>query len=159
MLWLAALVVLGGLTLLFGMLGDDRAGMSRGTGPDGRALVILDPGRGGHYFAPGAINGQAVNFLVDTGATDIAVSERAARQMGLEFGPRMTVMTAAGPAPAWVTRLDTVQVGDLRVDDVRASITPGLGEDALLGMGFLRHFSIRQEGGQLIIASTGASGG
>ena len=66
-------------------------------------------------------------------------------------------MTAAGPAPAWMTRLDRVQVGDLTVDNVRASITPGLGDRALLGMSFLRHFSLRQEGGSLVIAPPGAA--
>lgn len=156
MLWLAAIVVLGGLSLLFGVLDRPGGGMSTGRDAMGRAQVILDQGQGGHYFAEGAINGQPVRFLVDTGATDVAISESAARRMGLDFGPRVTVMTAAGPAPAWITRLDTVQVGDLRVGNVRASITPGLGEEALLGMSFLKHFSIRQEQGQLVIAGAGS---
>jgi len=156
MLWLAAVVMLGGLTALFALVGgEERGRMASGVDEAGRALVVLESGQGGHYFAEGAINGQAVNFLVDTGATDVALSERAARRMGLDFGPRVTVMTAAGPAPAWITRLDEVQVGALRVNDVRASITPGLGEEALLGMSFLKHFSIRQEGGRLIIAPAG----
>ncbi len=158
MLWLAALLLLGGLTLFFGLLDRPGGAMSIGTDAQGRAQVVLGQGQGGHYFADGAINGQPVRFLVDTGATDVALSERAARRMGLDFGPQVTVMTAAGPAPAWVTRLDRVQIGGLAVDNVRASITPGLGEEALLGMSFLKHFELRQAGGNLIIAGPGGSG-
>lgn len=158
MIWLAALGVLAGLTWIFSLgAGPDRGGMSRGVDASGRATVTLEQGQGGHYFAEGLINGQPVAFLVDTGATDVAISEREARRLGLEFGPRITVMTAAGPAPAWMTRLDRVQVGGLSVDNVRASITPGLGDQALLGMSFLRHFSLRQEDGRLVIAPPGAS--
>ena len=132
--------------------------MSAGVDGSGRATVVIEQGRGGHYHADGAINGQAIHFLVDTGATDVAISDDAARALGLEFGPRITVMTAAGPAPAWVTRLDRVTIGNLERRNVRATITPGLGEQALLGMSFLKHFSLRQEGGSLIIASTGSNG-
>jgi aspartyl protease family protein len=71
--------------------------------------------------------------------------------MGLKFGPRIVVMTAAGPSPAWRTRLDRVQVGTLSLDNVRATITPGLGQQALLGMSFLQYFNWRQENSRLVI--------
>lgn len=158
MLWLAALGLLGGLTVVFGLFDQNSGGMTRGTDNSGRATVILEQGQGGHYFAQGTINGEPVDFLVDTGATDIAISNAVAERLGLDFGPKVTVMTAAGPAPAWMTRLDSVSIGGLNHDNVRASITPGLGEQALLGMSFLKHFSIRQEGGNLIIATPGYSG-
>ena len=157
MLWLAAIALLVGLTGFFGLFSDDRGGMRTGTDPSGRALVVIEQGQGGHYIAEGAINGRPIMFLVDTGATDVAVSERMARALGLDFGPRVTVMTAAGPAPAWVTRLESVEVGGLRVNNVRASITPGLGDETLLGMAFLKHFSLRQEAGSLVIAPAGGS--
>ena len=76
-----------------------------------------------------------------------------ARSMGLDFGPRTTVMTAAGPAPAWKTRLDWVSAGGLRRENVRATITPGLGNEVLLGMSFLKHFEMRQQGERLLIQS------
>lgn len=157
MIFLAALVALAGLTVFFGMFEPTpTGGMSSGVDGNGRAQVVLQQGRGGHYVAEGLINGRPVEFLVDTGATDVAVSESEARRLGLDFGPRVTVMTAAGPAPAWVTRLDAVEIGGLRAENVRASITPGLGEQALLGMSFLKQFSLSQEGGTLVIANTGA---
>jgi aspartyl protease family protein len=122
-------------------------------GEDGNAMIVLEQDRSGHYRAQGEINGQAVSFLVDTGATDVAVSEQTARALGLDFGPRTMVMTAAGPAAAWKTRIDRVRVGSLERHNVRATITPGLGSQALLGMSFLRHFSIRQQGDRLVIES------
>jgi aspartyl protease family protein len=61
-------------------------------------------------------------------------------------------MTAAGPAPAWMTRLDRVTIGSISLDDVRATITPGLGSQALLGMSFLKHFDMRADGDRLEIA-------
>jgi aspartyl protease family protein len=158
MLYLAAIGLLGGLTLVFSSFSTGPGGgMSRGTDASGQSTVVLEQGRGNHYLAEGSINGQSITFLVDTGATDVALSERQARSMGLRFGPQMTVQTAAGPARAWVTRLDQVTVGDLQMNDVRAMITPGLGEEALLGMSFLKHFDIRQESGTLIIGRNGSA--
>lgn len=159
MLWLAAIVLLGGMTLMFSLLdGQRRGGIVRQGAEDGRALVVVQRDRSGHYLAEGTINGQAVRFLLDTGATDVAISERLARSLGLDFGPRVTVMTAAGPAPAWVTRLPEVSLGGLSRANVRAMITPGLGEEALLGMSFLKHYSLRQEGETLEIAATPGAG-
>jgi aspartyl protease family protein len=151
MAWLAVIGLIIGLTAFFQAVTQRESGMLQSVGENGRAMVVLQQDRSGHYQAEGAINGQPVLFLVDTGATDVAVSERLARKMGLDFGPRVTVMTAAGPSAAWKTRLDRVSFGSLALDDVRATITPGLGSQALLGMSFLKHFTIRQEGDRLLI--------
>lgn len=154
--WVAALAIMGGLTALYqSVIRPER--MQLAEGADGGAMVVLERRRSGHYLADGAINGQPVRFLVDTGATDVAVSDRLARSIGLEFGPRLTVMTAAGPVRGWQTRLDSVQLGALGLSDVRATIAPGLGDQALLGMSFLKHFSIIQEGETLVIASPGVT--
>ena len=56
-----------------------------------------------------------------------------------------------GKLDARRTRLDQVSFGSLELDDVRATITPGLGSQALLGMSFLKHFNMRQEGDRLLI--------
>lgn len=153
-LWLAAIGVLAGLTWAFSGLTPERGGIVASGVVDGRASVVLEQGRGGHYVAEGAINGRPVQFLVDTGATDVAVSEALAREIGLEFGPRIGVMTAAGPVRAWMTRLDSVRVGVLELRNVRATITPSPMASALLGMSFLKHFSLSQQGGRLIIETT-----
>lgn len=157
MLWLAAIGVLALLTGLFAAVDQDGGGQSEATDEAGRAMVALQRSRNGHYFADGAINSVPVRFLVDTGATDVALSERMARSLGLDFGPEVVVMTAAGPAKAWITRLDRVSLGRLSRSNVRATITPGLGDEALLGMSFLQHFSLRQEGETLLIAADGVN--
>ena len=149
--WAAAIGLMVGLTALFQAFGSKPGGIVGSVGEGGRAQVILQRDRSGHFLAEGAINGIPVVFLVDTGATDVAISERTARRMGLEFGPRATVMTAAGPSPAWRTRLDRVSLGGLERTNVRATITPGLGNEALLGMSFLQYYPFRQEGDRLII--------
>jgi aspartyl protease family protein len=150
MLWVAALGLLGGLYLLFSMLENETSTISS-VDSNGSAMVVLEQDRNGHYEAEGQINGQAVTFLVDTGATDVALPESKARALGLEFGPRVNVMTAAGPAKAWVTRLDEVTVGGLRRRNVRASITDGEFNGILLGMSFLKHYNLQQQNGRLII--------
>ena len=155
MIWLAAFGVLGGLYLLFSQLVNDNGGMVSSVGSDGSAMVVLEQDRSGHYQAEGTINGQAVNFLVDTGATDVALPESVARALGLEFGPRVKVMTAAGPAIAWMTRLDEVSIGGIQRRNVRASITSGEFNGILLGMSFLKHYNLQQQDGQLVISEGG----
>jgi len=152
MLWLAAFGLLGGLYLVFSALENDQRGSTTSSiDPGGAAMVVLEQDRSGHYIAEGQINGQAVSFLVDTGATDVAIGESVARALGLEFGPRVQVMTAAGPAYAWMTRLDEVAVGGIRRRNVRASITSGEFNGILLGMSFLKHYSLQQRDGRLVI--------
>ena len=158
MIWLSIVGLMIALTAMFSVLTDSsNGGMTQGTTAEGQAMVIMQRERNGHFTADGSINGTPLKFLVDTGATDIAISERTARSLGLKFGPRISVMTAAGPAPAWVTRLDRVEIGGLVRRNVRATITPGLGDENLLGMSFLKHFSLRQEGDQLILATGSGS--
>ena len=155
MLWIAALALLGSLYLLFSMLENDTGtGTISSTDPSGTAMVVLEQYRNGHYEAQGQINGQPVTFLVDTGATDVALPESTARALGLEFGPRVQVMTAAGPASAWVTRLDEVTVGTIRRKNVRATITGGEFNGILLGMSFLKHYNLQQQDGRLVIKDT-----
>ncbi len=151
MIWLASLGLLAGLYALFSMLEQD-GGTVISVDAGGSAMIVLEQDRNGHYQVEGLINGQAVNFLVDTGATDVAVPESMARALGLDFGPRVQVMTAAGPSKAWMTRLNQVSIGGISRRDVRATITSGEFNGVLLGMSFLRHYSLRQQDGKLVIS-------
>ena len=153
--WVAVIGLIVGLTALYDALTQRGNGIIQSVNEDGRVMVVLQRERNGHYRAEGKINGLPLVFLIDTGATDVAIAERTARTMGLKFGPRIKIMTAAGPALAWATRLERVSLGKLELNNVRATITPGLGDEALLGMSFLKHFSLRQEGEKLIIESSG----
>ena len=151
MIWLAALGVLAGLYALFSML-DQNGGTVISVDAGGAAMIVLEQDRNGHYQVEGKINNQTVEFLVDTGATDVAVPESMARALGLEFGPKVKVMTAAGPSQAWMTRLNEVSIGGIRRRNVRATITSGEFNEILLGMSFLRHYSLRQQDGKLVIS-------
>lgn len=151
--WLGALGLLAGLTALFSAAGPGRGGIVQGMTETGRNLVVVQRDRSGHYLAKGAINGSEVDFLLDTGATDVAIPERLARELGLEFGPDVAVMTAAGPVRGWLTRLDSVSIGGLSLDNVRGTITRGPLNEVLLGMSFLKHFRLTQQGDELIIES------
>ena len=142
-----------GLTAFYHALTLRGGGIIQSQDQDGRLMVTLARARSGHFVAEGMINGSDVMFLVDTGATDVAISDKTAREIGLQFGPKITVMTAAGPAAGWRTRLDRVSLGPLSLNNVRATITPGLGREALLGMSFLQYFNLRQEGDQLVLES------
>jgi aspartyl protease family protein len=151
MIWLAALGVLAGLYALFSML-DQNGGTVISVDAGGAAMIVLEQDRNGHYQVEGQINNQTVEFLVDTGATDVAVPESIARALGLEFGPKIRVMTAAGPSQAWMTRLSEVSIGGIRRRDVRATITSGEFNEILLGMSFLRHYNLQQQDGKLVIS-------
>ncbi len=120
--------------------------------PSGAVEVALQRNRFGHYVTSGQINGEPVTFLLDTGATGVAVPVAVARRLGLDPGPAFSTQTANGMSVSYATRLDRVSVGGIELRDVRASITPGLTTDEiLLGMSFLKHIEFTQRGDQLIL--------
>lgn len=114
--------------------------------------VVLQSNRAGHYVGKGEINGVNVTFLVDTGATQVALSDELARELDLRLNHRVVVQTANGPVSGYSTRLDSVRVGSIVVRDVGAVVTGGLGgETVLLGMSFLQRLEFTQRAGQLIL--------
>lgn len=126
--------------------------LSLATDAGATARVVLKRNRAGRYVAPGTINGQAVTFLVDTGADDVAVPARVAERVGLERGTPIQVITAGGRARAYLTQIDSVTLGGIRLRYVEGSINPAMkGDFVLLGMTFLRHVDFSQRGDELII--------
>ncbi len=108
-----------------------------------------------HYLANGSINGKEVTFLVDTGASDVAVPAHLAASLGLTPGAQDTVTTANGKVNTRRTRIDTLQLGSIQLLDVAASINPGMDDDEiLLGMSFLKHLEFTQKDGQLTLRQT-----
>ena len=106
----------------------------------------------GHFRASGRINGQPVLFLLDTGATDVAVPESLVETLGLERGAPIELLTANGRATGYRTRLERLQLGDIVLTDVRALIAPGMGNDqVLLGMSALRQLEFTQRDGTLLL--------
>lgn len=119
---------------------------------EGGVEVRLQSNPQGHYLAKGEINGREVTFLLDTGATFVAIPARVADRLGLPRGRRVTVNTANGTADSFTTSIDTLQLGAIRLHDVNAGIVPGMGgEEILLGMSALRQLDFTQRGGELIL--------
>jgi aspartyl protease family protein len=113
----------------------------------GRSSVELRQNRLGHYVTGGTINGAPVTFMVDTGATAVALPLALARQLELPLLPGGMSKTANGVVQTWATRLDSVAVAGLTAHNVRAVVMPNMpGDDVLLGMNYLRRFELIQRG-------------
>lgn len=110
----------------------------------------------GMFTTAGSINGQSTDFIVDTGASTVAMSAADARQLGIQYridGTRMRVRTASGGGTAYRIMLDSVTVGDITLEDVPAVVITGSGPPApLLGMSFLGRLKMRNTGELLILS-------
>ena len=150
--WILLLVL---LTTLFQAYIDEQHNPN--SNPQGRIdqgvrEVVLERNRAGHYVANGSINGVRVTFLLDTGATDVAVPGALARKLGLPRGSTSTSRTANGMVTSWRTRLDEVTLGPVVLRGVSASILPSMqGMDVLLAMSFLKQLEMVQRGRHLTL--------
>ncbi len=140
-----AVVAVGGRTLSL-RLG---AAPSRVGGPivAGDSTIVLAMGPGGHFNAAGSINGKPVNFMVDTGATTIALSQAEANRIGLDWkrGRPGISSTANGPVPVYAVNLTSVRVGAVEIANVAAVVVPSDMPQVLLGNSFLNRFSMRRD--------------
>lgn len=105
----------------------------------------------GHYFVQGAINGQSIRFLVDTGATMVSLGAADAARIGVDWRkgqPGMT-QTANGQTRAWKVRFDTVRIGEITLHGVDGLVHESDLPVALLGMSFLSRLEIRNEGSNM----------
>jgi aspartyl protease family protein len=102
---------------------------------DGTVAIARD--RDGHFRVEGAVNGQPVTFLVDTGASMVGVTEPLAERAGLDGGEPVRFRTANG-----------VRVG--------TGYTGSTDRDALLGQNFLRHFDVEIRGDRMLIHPRGS---
>jgi len=119
---------------------------------DGIPEVRLQRNRFGHYVATGSINGQPVEFMLDTGATDVSIPAGIADRLKLQRGQAVSYHTANGTITAWQTIADEIQLGPLRLGPVRASINPHDHSNAvLLGMSFLKQLDFSQQGNTLTL--------
>jgi aspartyl protease family protein len=103
--------------------------------------VSIDKDRNGHFQTEARVDGSYLDFMVDTGATVIALKERDAARVGIRPAPgdfTAKVSTANGQALAARARLASIEIGGVRVRDVDALVMPdGMLDQNLLGMAFL----------------------
>lgn len=118
-----------------------------------RGQIVLAANAQGHYLADGAINGAAVNFLVDTGATSVALSTDVAVRAGIAYtrGTRIGVSTANGTTVAWRVKLDTVTVRGLTLRNVEGVVMPASSPVVLLGMSFLNRMEMKRDGNNMVL--------
>ncbi|MEZ5560181.1 MAG: TIGR02281 family clan AA aspartic protease [Pseudomonadales bacterium] len=117
-----------------------------------RQRVDIAPDAFGQYRIRGAINDRFVNFLVDTGASVVAMSTRHAQSLGLDYerGQPGTVQTAQGLVNSFFVNLDRVVVGGITVPNVQAAVIEGdYPVEILLGMSFLRQVAMEERAGVL----------
>jgi aspartyl protease family protein len=121
--------------------------------PVGRGTVTLYADRGGHYFAEGFINGAPTRFMVDTGATMVAMNSNTAKRIGLDyqrFGRAGIANTAGGMVRTYYLKLESVQVGEIKFFNVDAGVVEGAHPtDVLLGMSFLNRVDMKRDSEKL----------
>ncbi len=128
-------------------MGSSAAASGRGT------RIVLTESSGGHFMTAGQINGRAVQFMVDTGATSIAMSMADAERAGLNYknGVRVQIATANGAAQGFRIKLNSVRIGDVEVFDVDAVVIPQPMPYMLLGNSFLTRFQMKRDNQQMTL--------
>ena len=124
-------------------------GISSNVAPSGKAITTLTADIQGHFLTTGSINGASTVFLVDTGASDIAISASEAKRMGISYlnGKRGYSATANGTIAIYQVTFNTVKVGGITLNQVEGSVIEGNGLPvSLLGMSFLKRLEMKREG-------------
>jgi len=115
--------------------------------------LVLRADAQGHFIHSGYINGRSMQYMVDTGASTVAIGLADAQRMGLktEGSPPVQLATANGTVQGWRVRLDSVRIGPLELRNVDATITPQSMPYVLLGNSFLRAFDMNRTGNQMVL--------
>lgn len=118
--------------------------------------VTINQDEYGHYSFIGEINNKEVKFLLDTGATTVAVPKGVANYLGLHYGQTYYSNTANGKSLSYEAIAKEIRVGAITLINVESSISSGLeGDEILLGMSFLKNLSIIQEQGKIVLMQKG----
>jgi len=118
-----------------------------------RQRITLAADTRGHFFADGSVNGGAVRFLVDTGASMVALPASDANRLGLAYrkGPRGIIQTAGGNMIAYRVKLDEVKIGGITLTNVDAVVLEQGLDMALLGMSFLNRVEMQRDGQSMVL--------
>jgi len=146
-----AVVEIGGQrrTLRVGEAPVNVGGASMGGGD----TVVLTADSRGHFITQGSINNRPAQFMVDTGASLIALDAGEAKRLGLDYqkGQRVPINTANGMATGYQIELEQVRLGDVTVYGVSAVVTPMPMPAILLGNSFLNRFNMRRDSDQMTL--------
>jgi aspartyl protease family protein len=119
----------------------------------GRAKVTLAADTRGMFFSEGSINGLPVRFMVDTGATFVALSAADANRLGIDFrkGRTVIIQTANGRVVNYQVMLDRVRLGDIELTNIECVVGEQEMPFALLGMSFLNRLEMQREGSSMTL--------
>lgn len=120
----------------------------------GGSSVEIARSRDGHFHINGAIQGTAVRFLIDTGASTVSISQELARRIGLGCEITTTFSTANGTVQGCSSRVAELEFGPFRISNASVAILPNLTSEALLGMNALRQVRMEQEADRLRLSIT-----
>lgn len=133
-------------------VGEAPVSVGASVGSGGATKIVLPVGSGGHFMANGAINGKAIQFMVDTGATAVAIGINDAQRMGIDYqkGQPIRMSTANGVAQGWRVLFTAVRVGEVEVYNVEGVVGPNM-PFALLGNSFLSRFSMNRNSDTMVL--------
>lgn len=117
-------------------------------GPNSGSTLVIGRSRGGHYFVDGAVNDHYLNFVIDTGATVVALPQRLANEAGVKCQGRAISQTANGNTTVCTATIRELKFGGFTLRNVEAVFSPNL-DQPLLGMNVLQRFHVEQEGGEM----------
>lgn len=115
--------------------------------------VVLAVNSNGHFVDHGTINGKSIKYMVDTGASTVAIGRADADRIGLKYltGQPMRMWTANGIGQAWRVKLDSLGIGDIQVQGVEAVVTSEPMPYILLGNSFLKGFQMTRTDDQMVL--------
>jgi aspartyl protease family protein len=147
-----AQVEVGGKTRLLHLGGAAIVAGDTGGGSSG-SRIVLPAGSGGHYSGLGSINGHSIPFIIDTGATTVAMGADMATQLGLDpaDSTATAAMTGNGTVAARRFALKSVRVGDVTIYNVEAMVLPQPMPVVLLGNSFLSNFVMCSDSSSLVL--------
>jgi aspartyl protease family protein len=131
-------------------VGQHAVGVSAGDGSD---KIVMTADVQGHFYTTGTVNGTSVRFVVDTGATSIALGPNDAQRIGLDLRQGQRGLTSTANGTVVVTRipLDTVRIGGVTLHNVAAVVLPTNMPIALLGMSFLNRMEMQRDGSTMTL--------
>lgn len=135
------------------MLGGAPISVGGGGGGGGGTQIVLSAVSGGHFMTQGSINGRATQFMVDTGATSVAMGLDDAQRMGIKLqdAQPIRVGTANGVVTAYRVMLNSVRIQDVEIYSVEATVTPQPMPYTLLGNSFLSRFQMKRDNDTLTL--------
>jgi len=125
---------------------------TRAPSSDGQS-VTLAADTHGHFVSQGSINGNPVRFLVDTGATTVALPAAEAQRLGIDYrkGQRGFTNTAGGVVPVYRVRFDSVKLGAIELNGIDGIVIEQGLDIALLGMSFLNRVEMKRDGQTMVL--------